>query len=180
MLKDESAIVTVAALRILIAMSSKRRIPQDNLSGIRGKELVRMLETLMKRRDFFVTPAAVAALCEICHNEQLRAAAIECDILVTLIGLFKFDNQGLSGGPRGLTELAEFENVRDALAQGSHIDTLVAFSKSSIVERSKEATEELTTLSKHGLVRQIFAPGKLISFQINCANKSLIAEACKA
>lgn len=39
---------------------------------------------------------------------ELRAEAIRRDILVTLIDLFEFDKQGLSGGPRGLVLLAEF------------------------------------------------------------------------
>jgi len=95
------------------------------LSVNNGKELIITLKKLMKRRDFFVTPAAVAALCAICRDgsstlriavimtdalpniDQLRKEAIQCHILVTLIELFKFDNQGLTGGPRGLTKLAK-------------------------------------------------------------------------
>ncbi|KAG1740619.1 hypothetical protein EDB19DRAFT_763001 [Suillus lakei] len=112
MLKEKSAIVVVAALKILAAVASKRKIPEDTLSGIKGRELVKRLKTLIQRRDFFVTPAAVAALCEICHYEQLRVEAIRRGILVTLIDLFKFDKQGLSGGPRGLIKLAEFGSYR--------------------------------------------------------------------
>ncbi|KAG0694906.1 hypothetical protein DFH29DRAFT_957974 [Suillus ampliporus] len=170
MLKARPAIVVVAALRILEAMSRRDKIPKDTLSGTKGKELVRTFERLMKSRDFFVTPAAVAALCKICHNDQLRAEAIQCNVLATLIQLFKFDNQGLSGGPRGLTELAEFEDVRNELRQGSHIDTLVAFSKNSAVERSKEATEELTKLSEYESLReQIIVRGGLQSMVDNLA-----------
>jgi hypothetical protein len=40
--------------------------------------------------------------------ESLRREAIGSDILVTLIDLFEFDKQGLSGGPRGLMTLAQF------------------------------------------------------------------------
>ncbi|KAG1750350.1 armadillo-type protein [Suillus paluster] len=135
-----------------------------------GKELVKTLKTLMKGRDFFVTPAAVAALCRICSNGQLRTEAIQCGVLATLIKLFKSDDHGLSGGPRGLTELAEFEDVRDELTKGSHIDTLVKFSKSRKVERSKEATEELTRLSEHDTLReQIIDRGGVESIVDNLA-----------
>ncbi|KAG0694903.1 hypothetical protein DFH29DRAFT_1005933 [Suillus ampliporus] len=189
MLKARPAIVVVTALRILEAMSRRGKIPEDTLSGTKGKKLVRMFERLMKSRDFFVTPAAVAALCQICHNgsstlhipvikadallhiDQFRTEVIQCGVVATLIELFKSDNQGLSGGPRGLTELAaEFEDVRNELKNGSHIDKLVAFSKSSVIERSKEATEELTKLSEHeSLRKQIIVRGGLQSMVDNLA-----------
>ncbi|KAG1835413.1 hypothetical protein DFJ58DRAFT_735524 [Suillus subalutaceus] len=189
-LKDKSATVVVAALKILAAVISKENIPKakDILSEIRQIEIVKMLKRLIRRRDFFVTPAAVAALCEICKNgsstllilvinadtlpniDELRAEAIRNDILVTLIDLFEFDKQGLSGGPRGLMTLAESEDVRTKLASGSHIGKLVAFSRDKVVEKSKEATEELTQLSKHDVLRkQIIDSGGLDSIVDNLA-----------
>jgi hypothetical protein len=129
-----------------------------------------MLKKLIKRRDFFVTPAAVTALCKICENESLRKEAIRSDMLVTLIDLFKFDKQGLSGGPRGLMELAKFEDVRIKLAKGPHIGKLVAFSRDKVVEKSKEATEELTQLSQYDDLReQIIDKGCLDSIVDNLA-----------
>ncbi|KAG1740622.1 hypothetical protein EDB19DRAFT_1707960 [Suillus lakei] len=102
--------------------------------------------------------------------ERLRTEAMQCGVLVTLIDLFKFDNQGLSGVPRGLMELTDFEDVRNELAQGSHIETLVAFSRSSVVEWSKEATEALTKLSQHGTLRnQIIDRGGVDSMVDNLA-----------
>jgi hypothetical protein len=125
---------------------------------------------LIKRRDFFVTPAAVAALCEMCQNDKFRRVAIESHMLVTLIDLFEFDKQGLSGGPRGLLTLAEFADVRTKLASGPHIGKLVAFSRDKVVEKSKEATEELTQLSKHDELRkQIIDRGCLDSIVDNLA-----------
>ncbi|KAG2344731.1 ARM repeat-containing protein [Suillus weaverae] len=166
MLKAKSTIVVVAALKILAAVASKGNIPEDT----RGIELVKRLKTLIKRRDFFVTPAAVAALCEICQNEKLRAEAIRRDILVTLIDLFEFDKQGLSGGPRGLMKLAEHGDVRAELARGPHIGKLVAFSRDKVVEKSNEATEELTRLSKYDELRKrIIDKGGLDSIVDNLA-----------
>ncbi|KAG2111058.1 hypothetical protein BD769DRAFT_1494746 [Suillus cothurnatus] len=49
-------------------ISCSANMPKDTLSDIRQIEIVGMLKKLIKRRDFFVTPAAVAALCEICKN----------------------------------------------------------------------------------------------------------------
>jgi hypothetical protein len=81
-----AATVVVAALKILVAVTRKGQfpinsqksvcsdiscsvnMPKDTLSDIRQIEIVGMLKKLIKRRDFFVTPAAVAALCEICKN----------------------------------------------------------------------------------------------------------------
>ncbi|KAG2078485.1 hypothetical protein BDR04DRAFT_1112672 [Suillus decipiens] len=151
-LKEKSAIVVVAALKIIAIVAKKVNI-SESLSGDTGIELVKRLKTLIKRRDFFVTPAAVAALCEICCYDQLRTEAIHCDVLITLVDLFKCDKQGLSGGPRGLIQLAEFDDVRKELAQGSHISRLVAFSRDKVVEKSSEATEELTKLSEHHELR---------------------------
>ncbi|KAG1816716.1 armadillo-type protein [Suillus subaureus] len=169
MLRDKSATVVVAALKILVAVTSKG-IPKDALSDTRRIEIVRMLKRFIKRRDFHVTPAAVAALCEICRNDQLRAEAIRSNILVTLIDLFEFDKQGLSGGPRGLMTLAEFEDVRTELARGSHIGKLVAFSRDKVVEKSNEATEELAQLSKHDELRKrIIDRGGLDSIVDNLA-----------
>jgi len=139
-----AATIVVAALKILTAVTDRGQfpinsrksvcsdiscsvnIPKDTLSDVRRIELVRMLKRLIKRRDSFVAPAAVAALCGICNNgsstlpipviradplpniEQLHAEAVlRSNILVTLIKLFESDKQGLSGGPRGLMELAE-------------------------------------------------------------------------
>ncbi|KAG1859712.1 hypothetical protein F4604DRAFT_1792667, partial [Suillus subluteus] len=171
-------------------ISCSENIPKakDTLSEIRQIEIVKMLKRLIRRRDFFVTPAAVAALCEICKNgsstllilvinadtlpniDELRAEAIRNDILVTLIDLFEFDKQGLSGGPRGLMTLAESEDVRTKLASGPHIGKLVAFSRDKVVEKSKEATEELTQLSKHDVLRkQIIDSGGLDSIVDNLA-----------
>jgi hypothetical protein len=42
--------------------------------------------------------------------DKFRRVAIESHMLVTLIDLFEFDKQGLSGGPRGLMKLAEFSS----------------------------------------------------------------------
>ncbi|KAG2044599.1 hypothetical protein BDR03DRAFT_939512 [Suillus americanus] len=179
MLKDKSAIVVVAGLKILAAVTSKGNIPKA-LSTIKRTEIVERLKRLIKRRDFFVTPAAVAALCEICQNDKFRRVAIKNGILITLIDLLDFDKQGLSGGPRGLMKLAGFDDVRNELARGTHIGKLVGFSRDNAVEKSNEATEELTELSKYGVVCQIFAPGKLILSQLNSAKKSLIKEAWTA
>jgi hypothetical protein len=149
---------------------SKGNIRKVALFNIRRKEIIMMLKSLIKCRDFFVTPAAVTALCKICENESLRKEAIRSDMLVTLIDLFKFDKQGLSGGPRGLMELAKFEDVRIKLAKGPHIGKLVAFSRDKVVEKSKEATEELTQLSQYDDLReQIIDKGCLDSIVDNLA-----------
>jgi hypothetical protein len=52
--------------------------------------------------------------------------------------------------------------VRTNLASDLHIDRLIAFSRDKVVEKSKEATEELAQLSQYGAVCQMFASGKLI------------------
>ncbi|KAG2045484.1 ARM repeat-containing protein [Suillus hirtellus] len=167
MLKEKCPIVVVAALKILAVVARKGNIAKDIESG----ELVKRLKTLIKRRDFFVTPAAIAALCEFCrYSPELRAEAIRRDTLVTLIDLFEFDKQGLSGGPRGLILLAEFEDIRDKLAQSLHIKKLVAFSRDDAVEKSKEATEELKELSGYRELRErIIAEGGLDSIVDNLA-----------
>ncbi|KAG2144080.1 armadillo-type protein [Suillus cothurnatus] len=170
MLKDKSSSVVVYASKILAAVISKGNIRKVALFNIRRKEIIMMLKRLIKCRDFFVTPAAVTALCKICENESLRKEAIRSDMLVTLIDLFKFDKQGLSGGPRGLMELAKFEDVRIKLAKGPHIGKLVAFSRDKVVEKSKEATEELTQLSQYDDLReQIIDRGCLDSIVDNLA-----------
>ncbi|KAG1886077.1 hypothetical protein F4604DRAFT_1724477 [Suillus subluteus] len=153
-------------------ISCSGNIPKDTLSGIRRIEIVERLKRLIKRRDFFVTPAAVAALCKICQN---------AGILVTLIDLLEFDKQGLSGGPRGLMTLAEFSDVRNELARGPHIGKLVRFSRDKAVEKSNEATEELTTLSKYGELRKkIIDKGGLDSIVDNLAkpDHALFAADC--
>ncbi|KAG2357748.1 hypothetical protein BDR07DRAFT_350028 [Suillus spraguei] len=155
---------------ILVMLKDNSNTLENTLSGKCGIELVKRLKTLIKRRDFFVTPAAVATLCEICRSKQLRAEAIRSNILVTLIDLFEFDKQGLSGGPRGLIKLAEFEDMREELAKGPHITRLVAFSKDKVVEKSNEATEELTKLSEHAKLRkQIIEKGGVDSIVDNLA-----------
>lgn len=60
-------------------------IQNDALSEVRQAEVVKRLKKLIKRRDFFVTPAAVAALCEICQNgsRTLSIPAIDTDALLT-------------------------------------------------------------------------------------------------
>ncbi|KAG2365515.1 armadillo-type protein [Suillus spraguei] len=152
MLKDKSAAVVVAALKVLTAVN--KNIPKYTLTENIRVEIVKRLKRLTKRRDFFVTPASVAALCEICQDDKFRKVAIESGILVTLIDLFEFDKRGLSGGPRGLTKLAEFGDVRSELARGLLIDRLIAFSRDKAVEKSNEATDELTKLSKHAELRK--------------------------
>lgn len=111
--------------------------------------------------------------------DDFRKVAIDSDILTTLIDLLEFDKQGLSDGPRtSLMKLADYgsylkslkktlladnlfcysADVRNELARGSHITKIVAFSRDNAVEKSNEATKELTTLSKHGASCLIFAP----------------------
>ncbi|KAG2144085.1 hypothetical protein BD769DRAFT_1421350 [Suillus cothurnatus] len=64
MLKDKCESSPINLISFLIFISAAT----DTLSDIRQIEIVGMLKKLIKRRDFFVTPAAVAALCEICKN----------------------------------------------------------------------------------------------------------------
>lgn len=80
-IRISAPIVVVAALKILAVVARKgqsrhrwKSVCSDiSCSGnipknIECGELVKRLKTLIKRRDFFVTPAAVAALCEFCRK----------------------------------------------------------------------------------------------------------------
>jgi hypothetical protein len=69
------------------------------------------------------------------------------------------------------------EDVRIKLAKGPHIGKLVAFSRDKVVEKSKEATEELTQLSQYGAVCQMFAPEKLI-FVSDDLREQIIDKGC--
>jgi hypothetical protein len=66
-------------------ISYSGNIQKDALSEFRQAEVVRRLKKLIKCRDFFVTPAAVAALCEICQNgsRTLPIPVIDADALPT-------------------------------------------------------------------------------------------------
>lgn len=67
-------------------------------------------------------------------------------------------------------KLADHVDVRNELVRGPHIAKLVAFSRDNAVEKSNEATEELTMLSNYAeLRRQIIDRGGLDSIVDNLA-----------
>ncbi|KAG2149125.1 uncharacterized protein EDB93DRAFT_1143854 [Suillus bovinus] len=141
MLKDNFSphIDSRKLVRSDISCSVTLKSLEDKLSKSKQSEIVsRRLKALIKRREFLITPAAVATLCDLCkiswstllipvinadaflNMAEFLETTMKSGILATLIDLLEFDKQGLSGGPRGLMQLANFEKlifVSDELRQ---------------------------------------------------------------